>query len=47
MNPLLLSITGLIYVGVAIQYFLAERPWMGFVFVCYAFSNLGFYMEAK
>ena len=47
MNPILLVVVGIIYVGVTIQYGLAGRPGMALAFGGYALAQVGFIMEAR
>jgi hypothetical protein len=42
MSNWLLAITGFIYVGVAVDYFLNKNTGMAIAFMAYALANLGF-----
>jgi hypothetical protein len=46
-SPWLLAAVGVLYVGVAAQYFMAGRPMMALVFAGYALAQLGFVLEAR
>lgn len=45
MSSWLLAITGLIYLGVAVDYFLNKNMGMALAFVAYALANLGFILS--
>lgn len=47
MNPIILIVVGVLYLGVAGQYVINDRPWMALAFAGYAAANLGFIMEAR
>ena len=47
MNPILLLLVGVIYVGVAIQYVTAKQYGMALAFIGYAIAQVGFIMELK
>lgn len=42
MSSWLLAITGLIYLGVAVDYFIHKNMGMSLAFVAYALANVGF-----
>lgn len=42
MSSWLLAITGLIYLGVAVDYFIHKNLGMAIAFVAYALANVGF-----
>lgn len=41
MSGPLLAIVGLIYLAVAVSYYIEGRPWMSLVLIGYAVANLG------
>lgn len=46
MSAPLLLLVGLVYLGVAVDYWLAGRPGLAWAFVAYALANLGFATDA-
>jgi hypothetical protein len=45
MSNWLLALTGCIYLGVAIDYFIHKNPGMALSFVAYALANVGFILS--